>query len=67
MTSKPLAVVVGFIGKFPVAGMALYNLHYLAGLIEGFLNPVMYDAGHAITDDVAAGAIIRGMTRQVGN
>ena len=37
------------------------------GLIEGFLNPVVYDNGHAVTDDVAAGAIIRGMTRQVGN
>lgn len=37
------------------------------GLIEGFLNPVMFDNGHGITDDVAAGAIIRGMTRQVGN
>jgi Ca2+-binding RTX toxin-like protein len=37
------------------------------GLIEGFLNPVQFDANHAITDEVAAGAIIRGMTRQVGN
>lgn len=37
------------------------------GLIEGFLNPVAFDSEHAITDDVAAGAIIRGMTRQVGN
>jgi Ca2+-binding RTX toxin-like protein len=37
------------------------------GLIQGFLNPVAFDNEHAITDDVAAGAIIRGMTRQVGN
>lgn len=37
------------------------------GLIEGFLNPVQFDANHAVTDDIAAGAIIRGMTRQVGN
>ena len=37
------------------------------GLIEGFLNPVAFDSGHTITDDIAAGAIIRGMTRQVGN
>ncbi|TCR68507.1 peroxidase family protein [Bosea sp. BK604] len=42
------------------------------GLIEGFLNPLAFDGGdsgiaHSITDDVAAGAIIRGMTRQVGN
>jgi hypothetical protein len=34
VTHKPLAVVIGFIGKFPVAGMALYNLHYLVGLQE---------------------------------
>jgi hypothetical protein len=31
---KPLAIVVGFIGKLPVAGMALYNIHYLVGLRE---------------------------------
>lgn len=42
------------------------------GLIEGFLNPLAFDGGdtgvaHSIGDDVAAGAIIRGMTRQVGN
>jgi len=30
--NKPLAVVVGFIGKLPLAGMSLYNLHYIAGL-----------------------------------
>ncbi len=29
-----LAVVVGFIGKLPYAGMALFNLHYIAGLRE---------------------------------
>jgi hypothetical protein len=32
--SKKLAVVVGFIGKLPYAGMSLYNLHYLVGLQE---------------------------------
>jgi hypothetical protein len=37
------------------------------GLIEAFLNPVAFDANHTITDGVAAGDIIRGMTRQVGN
>lgn len=31
-THKPLAVLVGFIGKFPVAGMTLYNLHHIVGL-----------------------------------
>jgi hypothetical protein len=30
--TRPKAIVVGFIGKNPVAGMALYNLHYIAGL-----------------------------------
>jgi hypothetical protein len=30
--SKPLAVLVGFIGKLPMAGMTFYNLHYIAGL-----------------------------------
>ncbi len=35
------------------------------GLIEAFLNPVMFDDGG--TADEAAGAIIRGSTRQVGN
>jgi Ca2+-binding RTX toxin-like protein len=37
------------------------------GLIQGFLNPIAFDENHAVTDGVAAGAIIRGMTRQVGN
>jgi hypothetical protein len=32
--SVPLAVVVGFVGKWPLAGLMLYNLHYLAGLAE---------------------------------
>jgi hypothetical protein len=31
-THKPLAVLVGFIGKYPVAGMTLYNLHHIVGL-----------------------------------
>ncbi|RZI97697.1 MAG: hypothetical protein EOP78_00030 [Variovorax sp.] len=47
-----------------------FDPNYVAddiGLIEGFLNPVAFDGGHTITDDVAAGAIVRGMTRQVGN
>jgi len=37
------------------------------GLIEGFLNPVAFDNNHTIADGLAAGDIIRGMTRQVGN
>lgn len=32
--SEPVAVVVGFVGKWPLAGLMLYNLHYLAGLAE---------------------------------
>lgn len=32
--NKPLAIVVGFIGKLPLAGMSYYNLHYIAGLQE---------------------------------
>ncbi|MFM7065530.1 MAG: peroxidase family protein, partial [Gammaproteobacteria bacterium] len=36
------------------------------GLIEAFLNPVMY-AESGVDAYAAAGAIIRGMTRQVGN
>lgn len=32
--SAPLVVVVGFAGKWPLAGLVLYNLHYLAGLAE---------------------------------
>jgi len=30
--SKPLVIVIGFIGKLPLAGMSLYNIHYIAGL-----------------------------------
>ncbi len=38
------------------------------GLIEAFLNPQAFTASSGgLTDDVAAGAIIRGMSRQVGN
>ena len=36
------------------------------GLIEAFLNPVEFNAG-GMSADEAAGAIVRGMTRQVGN
>jgi len=36
------------------------------GLIEAFLNPVMYE-GSGVDSAAAAGAIIRGMTRQTGN
>ncbi len=37
-------------------------------LIDGFLNPVAFDGpNHAVADGLAAGDIIRGMTRQVGN
>jgi hypothetical protein len=34
MSRARIAVVVGFVVKSPVAGMALYNLHYVAGLRE---------------------------------
>jgi len=40
------------------------------GLIEGFLNPLQFEnnGGTATVDaDIAAGAIVRGMTRQAGN
>ena len=39
------------------------------GLIQAFLNPVSFNEfnGSAITDEQAIGAIVRGMTRQVGN
>jgi Ca2+-binding RTX toxin-like protein len=36
-------------------------------LIQGFLNPFEFDQGHTVADNIAAGDIIRGMTRQVGN
>ena len=34
MRRPRLAVVVGFVAKLPVAGMAMYNFHYIAGLRE---------------------------------
>jgi Ca2+-binding RTX toxin-like protein len=37
------------------------------GLVEAFLNPIEFDNDGGINADVAAGAVIRGMTRQVGN
>jgi len=37
------------------------------GLVEAFLNPVAFTDGGALTSEEAAGAIIRGMTRQIGN
>lgn len=40
------------------------------GLIEGFLNPLQFrnnGTDAAVDDDIAAGAIVRGMTRQAGN
>jgi len=40
------------------------------GLIEGFLNPIQFlnnGTNEVVDADIAAGAIIRGMTRQVGN
>ncbi len=40
------------------------------GLIEGFLNPIQFEnngMGSTVDADIAAGAIVRGMTRQVGN
>ncbi len=36
------------------------------GLIEAFLNPLAFDGG-TIDADIAAGAIVRGTTRQLGN
>ncbi|WP_037084110.1 peroxidase family protein, partial [Rhizobium sp. CF122] len=37
------------------------------GLIEAFLNPVAFNNDGALTAEQAAGAIVRGMTRQTGN
>ena len=37
------------------------------GLIEAFLNPLAFNEGGALTPEEAAGAIVRGTTRQVGN
>jgi Ca2+-binding RTX toxin-like protein len=36
-------------------------------LIDAFLNPLGYDAGGTIDAEAAAGAVVRGMTRQAGN
>ena len=32
--SRPIAVVVGFAGKLPLAGMALANIHTMTGLVD---------------------------------
>lgn len=63
--SAPIAVAVGFVGKLPLAGMMLYNLHYLAGLrelgyevhyVERQNGPEYYDPRlNAMTEDVASG------------
>ena len=37
------------------------------GLIQAFLNPVEFDKDGTMTAEEAAGAVARGMTRQVGN
>jgi len=37
------------------------------GLIEAFLNPTAFDQNGTLTADEAAGAIVRGTTRQAGN
>ena len=37
------------------------------GLIEAFLNPTAFDASGTLSAEEAAGAIVRGTTRQVGN
>ncbi len=37
------------------------------GLIEAFLNPLAFNAGGALSPEEAAGAIVRGTTRQAGN
>ena len=37
------------------------------GLIQAFLNPVEFDQDGATTEHSAVGAIVRGMSRQVGN
>ncbi|HEY8577754.1 MAG TPA: peroxidase family protein [Devosia sp.] len=44
-----------------------FNPNHIS-LIQGFLNPGSFNGPHGESDhDLAAGAIIRGMTRQVGN
>ncbi len=37
------------------------------GLIQAFLNPVAFNNGETVTEGQAVGAIVRGMTHQVGN
>ncbi|HSB73539.1 MAG TPA: peroxidase family protein [Candidatus Methylomirabilis sp.] len=37
------------------------------GLIQAFLNPLAFDQNGTLTAEQAAGAIVRGVTRQVGN
>jgi Ca2+-binding RTX toxin-like protein len=37
------------------------------GLIEAFLNPLAFDENGSLTPEEAAGAIVRGTTRQLGN
>ena len=36
-------------------------------LLDAFLNPLEFDDGGTVDPDVAAGSIVRGMTRQTGN
>ncbi|HEV7437634.1 MAG TPA: peroxidase family protein [Pseudorhizobium sp.] len=45
---------------------ASFNPNHVS-LIQGFLNPTAFTSVNGVNDDIAAGAIIRGMTRQVGN
>lgn len=73
-----LAVVVGFLGKLPFAGMTLYNLHYVAGLRElGYevhyverqnVPDEYYDPRvDAMTDDVSYGfAYLESILSRVG-
>src|SRR5437870_5290258 len=42
---KKQAVLVGFIGKLPYAGMTLFNIHYIAGLQELVYNVHYVEAG----------------------
>jgi Ca2+-binding RTX toxin-like protein len=43
-----------------------FNPNHIS-LIQGFLNPTAFTSPDGVDDGIAAGAIIRGMTRQVGN
>jgi Ca2+-binding RTX toxin-like protein len=43
-----------------------FNPNHIS-LIQGFLNPTAFTSPNGVDDGIAAGAIIRGMTRQVGN